>query len=123
VHVMLALLDGLAATGDSRATDTLLAESRPGIPKRVRLRALAGLASMKAMKKLVNSQELIVVTEAALRDPFFPIQEAGQDLVGAFGLIQFRADIEREAQTGPTIMQRAAARKALEQLEHNSAGP
>jgi HEAT repeats len=71
VHVMLALLDGLAATVDSRATDTLLAESRPGIPKRVRLRALAGLASMKAVKKLANSQELIVVTEAAYATHFF----------------------------------------------------
>jgi hypothetical protein len=43
--------------------------------------------------------------------------------VGAFGLIQFRLAIERKAQNGPTIMQRAAARKVLEQLEHNSAGP
>jgi aminopeptidase N len=115
-HVMLAVLDGLAATGDLRATDTLLAEAQPGIPKRVRLRALTGLASMEAIKELANSRKLIAVTAAALRDPFFPVQEAGEDIVGVFRLTQFRPDIEREAQNAPTIMQREAAHRVLEQL-------
>jgi HEAT repeat protein len=116
VHVMLAVIDALAATDDLRADDILLAEARLGISKRIRLRALTVLAGMKATNRLDRSPELIAVTAAALCDPFFRIKEAGEDIVGAFRLTQFRSDVEREAQDAPTIMQRESAHKALERM-------
>jgi aminopeptidase N len=116
VHVMLAILDAVAATGDLKASDILLGEAQPGISKRIRLRALTRLASMKATNELVHSQQLIAVTAAALRDPFFPIQGAGEQIVGTFRLTQFQSRIEKEAQNAPTIMQREVASRVLKQM-------
>jgi aminopeptidase N len=116
VHVMLVILDALAATGDPRAADVLLTEAQPGTPKRVRLRALTRLATMKTTEGLAHSQQLIAVTKAALRDPFFSIQEAGEDIVGTFRLVEFRSDVEREAHGAPTMMQRDAASRVLQQM-------
>jgi aminopeptidase N len=112
-HITLALLDGLAATHDDQAVSRLIEESEPGVPKRFRLRALTRLAEMG---DCVQPQQLTDVAAKALRDPFFPIQEAGQDLVGAFQLEQFRKEVEREARTAPTKMQRDAATRDLQRL-------
>lgn len=116
VHVMLAILDGVAATNDTRAADFLIAESQPGIPKRIRLRALTELAGMKPTEQLEHSEKLAAVTAAALRDPFFLIQGAGENVAGAFRLIQFRSEIEKVASDAPTIMQRDAAARILYQF-------
>lgn len=116
VHVMLAILDGLAATDDLKAADTLLAQARPGMPKRLRLRALTGLAGMNAAKELVRSPVLAVMTAAALNDSFLPIREAGEEIVGEFKLTQFLPEIEREAQNAPTIDERETAQTILNQM-------
>jgi aminopeptidase N len=116
VHVKLAILDALAATGDPGAADVLLAEAQPGVSKRLRLRALTRLANMKTTDQLAHSQQLIAMTEAALHDSFVPIQEAGEDIVGNFSLAQFRSDIETEARSAPTMMQRDAASRVLQEM-------
>ena len=118
VHVMIATLNALAATKDPRAANILLAEAQPGVPERIRLNALAALAGLKGTVEQDHLQELVEVVRAALHDPFFPIQEAGEELVGAFHLVQFKADIQAEAQDAPTYMQREPAREVLDQLNH-----
>ncbi|MHB8485579.1 MAG: M1 family aminopeptidase [Candidatus Acidiferrales bacterium] len=116
VDVMEATLAGLAATKDPRAAAILLAQAQPGIPVRIRLSALAGLAELGEAVKKDHEQELIETVRAALRDSFFPVEEAGEELVGAFDLIQFQAEIQRQAQDAPTMMQREPAQGVLEQL-------
>jgi aminopeptidase N len=118
VHVMSATLDGLVSTGDPRAAAILLAQAQPGVPERIRLSALAGLAGLKEAVEREHTQELVEVVRAALRDPFLPVRLAGEQLVGAFDLTQFRSDIQTDAQGAPVIMQRELARKVLEQLHH-----
>jgi aminopeptidase N len=118
IHVMQATLSALAATKDKRAVEILLAQARPGVPERVRLYALAGLESMKELLSQNQSQELVEVVRAALHDPFYPIREVGEELVGVFDLSQFEADIQTEAQGAPMAMQREPAQKVLEQLHH-----
>jgi hypothetical protein len=71
---------------------------------------------MKSARDLVRSPELIAVTAAALHDSFFPIQEAGEDIVEGFRLTQFLSDVEREAQDAPTVMKRESASKVLKQM-------
>jgi hypothetical protein len=73
------------------------------------------------MKELVSQNhlpELVEVVRAALSDPFYPVQEVGEELVGIFALSQFEAEIRTEAQKAPMTMQREAAQKVLEQLHH-----
>lgn len=112
LHVMQATLAGLVATKDPRAAEILLAHARPGVPERIRLSALAGLESMK------GTQDVVDVVRAALHDPFYPVQEAGEGLVGAFGLTQFEPDIRAEADSAPMSLQRTPAQQVLEQLHH-----
>jgi aminopeptidase N len=119
VHLMIAILNGLAATKDPRAAKILLAEAQPGVPERIRLNALAALAGLKGTVQQNQLQELAEVVRAALHDPFFPIQEAGEELAGAFHLIQFKEEIQKEAQDAPTFMQRDPAREVLVQLNHS----
>lgn len=114
---MAATFNGLAATGDSRAAGILLAQAQPGNPERIRLYALVGLGDMKAVVAQDHKAELLEVVRAALHDPFFLVQEAGEELVGAYKLKQFRSDIQDAAQGAPTIMQREPAQKVLEQLD------
>ncbi|MGB6877520.1 MAG: M1 family aminopeptidase [Candidatus Acidiferrales bacterium] len=115
VHVMQATLAGLAATGDPRAAEILLAQAQPGVPERVRLSALAGLAELKEAVEREHGQELIEVVRAALQDPFLPVRQAGERLAADFDLTQFRTDIQTDADA-PLIMQRELAQKVLEQL-------
>ena len=62
-----------------------------------------------------HARELAEVVRAALADPFLPVRQAGEQLVGAFDLKQFRADLQKDADS-PLIMQRELAQSVLEQL-------
>lgn len=116
IHVMQATLNALVATKNPRAVEILLAQALPGVPERIRLYALAGLESMKDVASQNQMPELVEAVRAALHDPFYPIQEVGEELVGVFDLSQFEADIQREAHGAPMAMQRDPAQKVLEQL-------
>jgi aminopeptidase N len=116
VHVMQATLDALAATKDSRAGAILLAEAQPGVPERIRLSALAGLEKLKDAVEHDHPQDLVEAVRAALHDPFLPVREVAEQLVGTFDLTQFQADIQTEAQSAPMAQDREAAQQVLEQL-------
>jgi aminopeptidase N len=119
MHVMQATLSSLVATKNPKAVETLLAQAQPGRPERIRMSALAGLESLKEFVTPSQVPELSEVVRAALHDPYYFTQEAGEELVGVFHLSQFEADIQTEAQTAPMAMQRDPAKKALEQLHHH----
>jgi hypothetical protein len=116
VDVMDATLEGLASVKDPRAVTILLAQARPGVPERSRLTALMALEEVKPEFRQDHSQELADVVRLALHDPFFLIQDAGEELAGALKLSEFEPQIQSEAQGAPTIMQRDIAQKVLEQL-------
>jgi HEAT repeat protein len=117
-HVMAAILDGLVATQDSRAVAILLALAQPGVPERIRSRALTGLTQLKAVVEHHHERELVEVVRAALADPFLPVRQAGERLVGAFDLKQFRTDLQKDVDS-PLIMQRELAQSVLEQLHRS----
>jgi hypothetical protein len=98
--------------------EVLLAQAQPGVPERIRLYALAGLENLKEAAAQNHAQEVVEVVRAALHDPFYPIQEVSEELVGVFDLTQFEADIQKEAKGAPMAMQRESAQKVLEQLHH-----
>jgi aminopeptidase N len=116
VHVMQATLSALAATKDPRAAAILLAQAEPGVPERIRLRALAGLENLRESVSQNHKEELVEIVRAALHDPFYPIQEVGEELVGVYDLSRFETEIKKEAQEAPMAMQREPARKVLRQL-------
>lgn len=116
VHVMIATLDALAATKDTRAVEILLVQAQPGVPERIRLSALAALAELRPAVEREHPQELIEVVRAALRDSFLPVRQTGEELVGAFNLVQFQSEIQAEAQHAPMAMERGTAQQVLEQL-------
>jgi aminopeptidase N len=116
VHVMRATLDGLVATRDPRAAAILLVQAQPGVPERIRVSALAGLAELKQAVGPAHAHQLIAVVQAALQDPFLPVREAGVELAGAFDLAQFRADIQTDADA-PLDTQRDLAQKVLAQFK------
>jgi hypothetical protein len=115
---MQATLEGLAATRDSRAAAILLAQAQPGIPERIRLSALAGLVELKEPMEHAHAQELVATVRAALDDPFLPVRMAGEQLVAAFALRQFRADVQTDLRS-PLILQSELAQKVLEQLQQS----
>ncbi len=117
IHVMQGTLSGLVATKNPRAVDILLAQAQPGMPERIRLYALTAFANLKDAAKN-HAQEVVEVARAALHDPFYPVREAGEELVGTFDLTQFEADIETEAKGAPMAMQRDPAARVLKQLHH-----
>jgi aminopeptidase N len=116
IHVMQATLIGLASTGNPKAMDIVLAHAQPGVPERIRLYALSGLKNFPDAAANNHRDALTAVVRAALSDSFYPVQEAGEELVGAFHLTQFESDIQNEAEKAPMTMQRDSARRALEQL-------
>jgi aminopeptidase N len=118
IHVMQATLSGLVASKNPKAVEILLAQAQPGVPERIRLSALTGLESLKEVVTPGQVPELTEVVRAALHDPFYLTQEAGEELVGVFSLSQFEADIQTEAQKAPMAMQRDPAQKVLERLHH-----
>ncbi len=115
-NVMQATLGALAATKDPRAVPILIACARPGQPERIRMRALAGLASFDHAAVQDHQKELLEVTAAALHDSFYPVQAAGEQLVAGFQMFQFEADIKTEAERAPMAMQRELARTVLHRL-------
>jgi len=116
IHVMQATLTGLASTENPKALEILLAQAQPGVSERIRLSALAALESFPESAVKNRSQALADVVRAAVHDSFYPVQEVGEELVGAFHLSQFESDIQREAENAPMSMERDSARKVLEQL-------
>lgn len=116
IHVWQAALSGLAASKNPRAAEVLLAQAQPGMPEQVRVSALAGLQSLKDVVAENHGPELIAVAGAALQDTYYPVQEAGQELVGAYDLSQFEGEIQREVREAPMAMQRDATKKVLERL-------
>lgn len=116
IHVMQAALSGLVATKDPKAVGILLAQAQPGVPERIRLSALGGLENLKDAVAQNHAQEVVEVVRAALHDPFYPVQEVGEELVGVFDLTQFEADIQKQAKGAPMALQRDSAQKVLEQL-------
>lgn len=120
VHVMRATLDGLVATRDPRAVAILFAQAQPGVPERIRVTALAGLAQLKeTVGTPAHAHELTGVVQAALGDAYLPVREAGIELAAAFDLAQFRADIEKDADA-PLNTQRELAQKTLAELDHSA---
>src|SRR5579859_5841956 len=61
VDVMEATLAGLAATKDPRTAAILLAQAQPGVPERIRLSALAGLAGLKEAVEREHTQAMVEV--------------------------------------------------------------
>jgi aminopeptidase N len=104
-HVMQGTLAGLVATKNPRAAEILLAQAQPGVAERIRLTALTALQSLREEVTPSQVPELIEVVRAALHDPFYLTQEAGEELVGVFDLTQFESDIQAEAQGAPMAMQ------------------
>jgi hypothetical protein len=119
MHVMEGVLAGLAATRDRRAAAIVLAKAQPGVPERVRLSALAGLAALKGVVEMDHRQELTATVGAALEDPFLPVRQMGEQLAGEFRLVQFEGEIEKDL-TAPLILARESARRVLEQLQVSS---
>jgi aminopeptidase N len=117
IHVMQATLTGLASTEDPRAVKVLLAQAQPGVAERVRIYALAGLEHFSESAPNKDPEALTAIVRAALHDPFYPLQEAGEELAGALHLTQFALEIQNESENAPMAMQRDAARKVLEKLQ------
>ncbi len=117
-HVMRATLDGLTATKDPRAAAILLSEAQPGVPEQIRLSALSGLAGLKETVEREHAKELLATVRAALDDPFLPVRQEGELLVGTFDLVQFLSDIQADA-SAPLILQRELAQKVLLQLQRS----
>jgi aminopeptidase N len=115
VDVMQATLGGLAETKDPRAAAILLAQAQPGIPERIRLSALAGLAALEERVEREQEPELVATVRAAMDDPFLPVRMAGEQLVAVFGLRRFRSDVQAHLNS-PLIMQRELAKQVLEKL-------
>lgn len=93
--------------------------AQPGVAERIRLSALSRLEGLKEIVSQDRASELVEVVRAALHDPFYPVQEVGEELVGVYDLFHFQAEIQKEAAQGaPMAMQREAAEKVLGQLRH-----
>jgi HEAT repeat protein len=115
-HVASALQAALAATGDERAMELLLADAGPGEPARLRVSALSALVSMKGVVTRHHTQELATVLTQALGDPYLPLQQMAQDTVAAFHLVQLEPQIAAATSGAPTLWQRKLALGVLEQL-------
>lgn len=117
-HVWQATLSGLVATKNPKAAEILLAQARAGMPEQIRLSALAGLETLKQTVAQNHKPELVEVVRAALHDPYYPVQEVGEELVGIYDLSQFEAEIQIQAREAPMAMERDPAKKVLDQLHH-----
>ena len=122
VHVMRAALGGLAATHDSRAIPILLAKAQSGQMERVRLTALAGLASFGPALEREHNQETASVVRAALDDQFAPVRQAGVGLAGELKLAQLCPDILNAARNAPLAEYRQTAEQVLRELQCHASG-
>lgn len=93
-----------------------MAHARPGVPERVRETALVGLEALREVVPSGRTAEVGDVVRAALHDPFYPTQAVGEELVGAFDLGQFEADIQHAAHNAPMVMGRELAEHVLAEL-------
>lgn len=116
VDVLTAVLGALPATHDSRAAAVLLDQARPGLPERVRSAALDGLAAMRALVPRDDSALVVATARAALADPLTIVRLSAEELVGAFGLVQFRSEVERDARA-PLVIQSRLAAQVLRELD------
>lgn len=116
VHVLTAVLAALAATRDPRAASVLLDAAQPGVPEGVRASALGDLASMKDSVPRDDSARVIETARAALDDPVVSVRLSGEELAGAFGLVQFRAQVARDADA-PLVIQSRLAQHVLHELD------
>jgi aminopeptidase N len=122
VHVMRAVLEGLAATKDPRAIAILLAKAQAGQMERVRLTALAGLAGFAQRSEQDHVPEMISVVRAALEDPFAPVRQVGAGLAGQLHLTQLCPEIQAAARDAPIADYRDAAENILKQLQCPASG-
>jgi hypothetical protein len=53
-----------------------------------------------------------------LDDPFLPVRQEGELLVGTFDLVQFLSDVQADA-SAPLALQRELAQKVLLQLQRS----
>jgi aminopeptidase N len=117
IHVVQAALAGIAASGDARAAAILIAHSQPGVPERIRLSALGGLARVSETARRDHAKEIAGAVGAALRDSYLPVRETAEELAGAFGLVEYRDEIRRLAQDAAMTDERETAQQALSKLE------
>jgi aminopeptidase N len=116
LHVTQAVLAGLARTGDPRAAEILLAYARPGVCEQIRVSALTELKNLKVTIAQNYHQGLVSVVRAALHDGFYPLQAAGEKLVGAYHLLQFEPEIREQAEHAPLAIERRVAENVLVEL-------
>ncbi|MDE3126928.1 MAG: M1 family metallopeptidase [Gemmatimonadota bacterium] len=116
VHVLTAVLAALAATRDPRAADVLLDHAQPGVPEVVRGTALEALAAMRDSVPRDDSARVAAAARDALGAQALTVRLAGEELVGAFGLAQFRDDVARDARA-PLVIQRRVAQGVLHDLD------
>lgn len=83
----------------------------------IRLKALAQLKGTVAQDQRDRFLETV---RGALHDPFYLTEEMGEKLAAIFGLTECEPDIEAQARTAPIMMQRAAAQRALDELQESS---
>ena len=84
VHVMLATLEGLAATQDPRAFPILLAKAQPGVPEHIRLGAFAALAKFPKAIAQRHEPEVMNLVRASSKDPFLPTRLSAERLASEF---------------------------------------
>ena len=99
-----------------RAASVLLDASQPGVREDVRASALGDLAAMRDSVPAGDSGRILAVARAALGSPVLTLRLAGEDLTGAFGLVQLRADVARDADA-PLVIQSRLARQVLGKLD------
>lgn len=116
VHVLKAVLAALAATRDPRAASVLLDAAQPGVPEDVRASALGDLAAMKDSVPRGDSVRVLTAARAAVDDPVLTVRLSGEALAGAFGLVQLRAEVARDADA-PLVIQSRLARHVLRELD------
>lgn len=114
--VAVGVLDGLAETKSPQAAKILLGYAQPGTPQRVREQALSDLPKLKGELQRSNAQALARTVGDALDDPFLPVHEVADQLVGVFRLKQFRTIIERDAKEAVIVDDRNDARHILQDL-------
>ena len=116
VHVLKPVLAALAATKDPRAASVLLDASQPGVREDVRASALGDLAAMRDSVPRGDSERVVAAARAALDDPVLTVRLSGEELAGAFGLAQLRANVARDADA-PLVIQSRLSRQVLHELD------
>ncbi len=116
VHVLKAVLAALAAMRDPRGACILLDASEPGVREDVRASALDALAAMKDSVPSGDSARVLTAARAALDDPVLAVRLSGEELAGAFGLVQLRAQVARDADA-PLVIQSRLSRHVLHELD------